>query len=96
MDEDHVDAPVTQVVLVLDVAVVGQEEVDARLVGVLAKLLVHVAEGLGGWKADQKVGMLLPGCQDPHPTSLENGLARKYEFLIIRLWGLLHTWCSCA
>ena len=70
MDEHHVHAPVAPVVLVLDVPVVGEHEVDAGLVLVAPELLVQVAQGLGGWQADQEVGVLLPLRQEPHPARL--------------------------
>ena len=69
MDEDHVHPPVAEVVLVLHMAVIWQQQVDAWLKLVATILLVHVTQGLGCWEADKQVGVLLPLCQDSHPAS---------------------------
>ena len=36
-------------------------------------LLVQVTQSLGGWEADQEVGMLLPFGQKTNPSRLEDG-----------------------
>ena len=66
--EHHVHSPVTQVVLVLDMAIIGQHQVDARLILVTTKLLVQVAQRLGGGQTDQEVGLLLPLRQLTNPA----------------------------
>ena len=47
MHKDHVHPPVAEIVLVLHMAVIWQQQVDARPKLVATILLVHVTQGLG-------------------------------------------------